>query len=156
MITREELIEQICVTALDEMDVSEISGGAHNPRIIEYHSATSLKSTSDEVPWCASFVNWVLRECGIHGTDSAMARSFINWGIDSTGKRGDIVVLSRGRSTMFGHVGFLWNKSAKHIQILGGNQSDKVKLSSFPVGRIVAIRTMSDRHISKHHKNQTP
>lgn len=31
-----------------------------NPKIIEYHDATTLSANRDEVPWCASFVNWVL------------------------------------------------------------------------------------------------
>jgi hypothetical protein len=46
--------------ATQELGVAEIYGDVHNKRILEYHQATRLKATTDEVAWCASFVNWCL------------------------------------------------------------------------------------------------
>jgi uncharacterized protein (TIGR02594 family) len=54
--------------------------GHHTQRILEYHATTTLKATSDEIAWCSSFVNWVLKEAGVKGTNSAAAKSWLNWG----------------------------------------------------------------------------
>jgi uncharacterized protein (TIGR02594 family) len=128
--------------ALGEIGEAEVRGIKHNERIVEYHQSTSLKASDDETPWCASFVNWCLGAAGRHGTNSASARSFLNWGnAIALGKIqiGDIVVLERGRPWQ-GHVGFAYAWSGDHIQLLGGNQGDAVSLEWYPVGRLLGIR----------------
>jgi hypothetical protein len=40
-----------------ELGTTEVPGTQNNPRILEYHATTTLKATTDEVPWCSSFVN---------------------------------------------------------------------------------------------------
>ena len=69
------------IIAEGELNVREIPGSTHNPRIVEYHQATSLKATTDEVPWCASFVNWCLLKAEQPRTRSAAARSFLDYGL---------------------------------------------------------------------------
>jgi len=64
-----------------ELGTAEVAGTARNQRIIAYHSATSLEAKSDEVPWCSSFVNWVMRQAGYTSTNSALARSWLGWGV---------------------------------------------------------------------------
>lgn len=61
--------------------VRERPGAEHNPRIVEYHSATLLRATTDEVPWCSSFANWCLLQVFETGTWSAAARSWLAWGV---------------------------------------------------------------------------
>jgi len=127
--------------AVAELGVAEDSlPGQHNARIVEYHQTTSLKATDDETPWCSSFVNWVIKQSGRNGTNSAAAKSWLNWGVEDTApSRGTIVVIKKktagtdhatGTATGF-HVGFFVSSTATHIRILGGNQSDKVKESNF-------------------------
>lgn len=124
-----------------ELGVSENSlPGEHNKRIIEYHSATSLQATTDETPWCSSFVNWVMKQSGYTGTNSALAKSWMNWGKAITeGKPGAIVVIqsksasgnaATGSSTGY-HVAFFVSKDSSKIRLLGGNQGDQVKYSNF-------------------------
>lgn len=48
------------LVAKTQLGQKEISGSKDNPKIVEYHDATTLKATDDETPWCASFVNWCL------------------------------------------------------------------------------------------------
>lgn len=121
--------------AYEEVDQKEIEGAKHNPRIIKYHSTTTLKATTDETPWCASFVNWVLKSAGIEGTNSAAAASWLDWGKTSEAREGAIVVIKRkddgDAATSGNHVGFLVNETGKHYIILGGNQSNRVKESRF-------------------------
>jgi uncharacterized protein (TIGR02594 family) len=110
-----------------ELGVSEVSGSKHNPRIVEYHKTTTLAAVEDEVPWCASFVNWCLKEAGIKGSGLASARSFLQWGypVDKFTK-GAIVIFKRGSKSWQGHVGFAVDENFLAIKVLGGNQSNKV------------------------------
>ena len=123
-------LERVLAIATAEIGTKEKPGTASNPRILEYHQATSLKAAQDEVAWCSAFVNWVLKEAGIPGTNSSMARSFLKWGSPlKSPVPGCVVVLKRGKAP-FGHVALFvrWVK-AGFIEVLGGNQSDQVKLS---------------------------
>lgn len=129
--------------AVAELGVHEDSlPGQHNARIVEYHQTTTLKATDDETPWCSSFVNWVLRQSGRSGTNNAAAKSWLNWGIEATDPvPGAIVVIKKktpgftqatGSSSGF-HVGFFVSATTTHIRLLGGNQGNQVKYSSFPL-----------------------
>jgi uncharacterized protein (TIGR02594 family) len=131
--------------AEDELGTAEIDGKQHNPRILEYHRTTGSKAT-DENPWCASFVNWVLEKAGYEGTDSAWSHSWRKWG-DGIAKPalgavafidwGKVYASKQGK----GHVGFVVGKTADgRIVLLGGNQSGKVRYSGFRTDHIEAYR----------------
>jgi uncharacterized protein (TIGR02594 family) len=128
-----------------EIGVRENSAaGQHNKRILEFHKATSLRATEDEVPWCSSFVNWVMAESGRTGTKSAAAKSWLNWGTElGTPKVGAVTVIKKktggsdkatGSSSGF-HVAFFVSTTATHLRLLGGNQSDSVKYSNFQLSK---------------------
>jgi len=128
--------------AIDELGQAEIEGSHHNPRILAYHQATSLKAADDETPWCAAFVNWCLSEAHIVGTGKANARSFMTWGqAIALGKmrHGDIVIFERNKPWQ-GHVGFVYAGKPDSIQVLGGNQGDAVSLAWYPMRRLLGIR----------------
>lgn len=127
--------------AVAEIGVKEILGkDSNNNRILEYHSTTTLGAKTDEVPWCSSFVNWVIKQSGFEGTNNALARSWATWGSAiSTPRKGDIVVIKRknkdsdtrtGSATGY-HVGFYIISNSAVISILGGNQDNQVKKSNF-------------------------
>lgn len=127
--------------ACAEHGITETSvAGKHNKRILEYHASTTLKARTDEVPWCSSFVNWVMSQSGIKGTNNALAKSWATWGMEaSIPFKGAIAVIKRknrtsdlrtGSSTGY-HVGFYEISTPATITLLGGNQSNKVKSSTF-------------------------
>lgn len=125
--------------ARKELGQSEINGSKHNPRIIEYHKATSLKSNSDEVAWCSSFVSWVLGKAGYKNTGSAWARSYLGYGTKlESPKEGCIVVFSRGSDS--GHVGFYLSHNLLTVSVLGGNQDNKVCIKNYPRWRVLGYR----------------
>lgn len=100
-----------------------------------------------ETPWCAAFVNSVLAASGMQGTDSLLARSFIEWGDpQEVPQVGDIVVFSRPPTDWQGHVGFFINSEVidgvEYYRVLGGNQSDMVSIDLYPVSRLLSIRKM--------------
>jgi uncharacterized protein (TIGR02594 family) len=104
----------------------------HNLRITEYFKTTTLGAQPDSVPWCSAFVNFCVTTSGVAGTNSALARSWLNWGVQARDfVSGCIVVLARGGPTT-GHVGFYVGRDGPdRIQLLGGNQGNSVDIASF-------------------------
>jgi uncharacterized protein (TIGR02594 family) len=142
--------------AIAEKGVSEIKGSQHNRRIIEYHAATGLAAKEDEVAWCASFVNWCLKQAGVQGNNSARAKDFGTWGRGlETPRYGCIVHLhrtpkgvdSRTGSSSGNHVAFFISQTATHITLLGGNQGNRVRESSYPLSqyKVEAMRWPNGR-----------
>jgi len=129
--------------ARGELGVREKPGAEHSARILEYHAATKLKATSDEVAWCSSFCNWVMQQAGIEGTGSAAARSWLSWGVELERPRvGCIVVLKRGDNPAQGHVA-LWLSGHEfngYMRVLGGNQSGRVCVSRYLESRLISYR----------------
>jgi uncharacterized protein (TIGR02594 family) len=110
-----------------EIGVSEVGGGRHNPRIIEYHAATSLHAISDETPWCSAFACWVLKKAGYKTTNSAWARSWLNYGLPIPKPRyGCIAVYERNGPGGDAHVCFWVGHDGNDDHCLGGNQSNSV------------------------------
>jgi len=126
--------------AEEKIGQHEVRGG-ENPFIIECHATTTLKAKEDEVAWCASFVNWCLMKADYKRTNSAAAISFLNCGTPvEEPEEGDIIVIQKKKvkgvdkktgSSSGNHVGFFRKIKDGRVFILGGNQSDSVKDSSF-------------------------
>lgn len=114
------------------MDVAKRELGVHETkhgetaRIIEYHSASTGKFKEDEIPWCASFVNWVFDQCKIpHQKDGndALASSYDDFGIKLDSPKIGCVVTFRW-SNGGRHVAFCSDFTSTQVKALGGNQAD--------------------------------
>jgi uncharacterized protein (TIGR02594 family) len=122
-----------------ELDVREIAGPENNPRIVLYHGTTSGGPAPDETAWCSSFVNYCVEQAGRKGTDSKWAKSWHDsgWGqaVTDDPRRGDIVVWRRqSASEDGGHVAFFVEKVGdESIRVMGGNQSNRVRVSDYPI-----------------------
>lgn len=105
-----------------------------NPNILNlwrelgFPVSTDAYWQDDQTPWCAGFVNWVLKRTGYKYMQSARAYDFQNktslyGGVPvplSDGQPGDIVVWS------YSHVNFIYTSpSPGTYTFVGGNQSDK-------------------------------
>jgi uncharacterized protein (TIGR02594 family) len=143
--TTQELIYK---KSLEEYRVKEVEGIVNNPRILEYHSATSLEAKDDETSWCSSFVNWCCKQVGVKGTGSAVARSWLKWGNKVvTPYLGCIVVLKRGNHAWQGHVGFYAGKEREnHILVYGGNQKNKVCYLWLKKENVIGYREINEVH----------
>lgn len=130
--------------ARGELGTKEIEGQQHNPRILEYHSATTPAGQTDEIPWCSAFVNWVMKKAGYSTTESPLARSWLKWGRRLRNPElGCVVILSRGREKWMGHVGFYMGpgkNDPSFIRVLGGNQGDQVSIEEFGRFRVLGYR----------------
>jgi len=122
--------------------VKEYPGNGENPRIVEYLRSTNLsapESARDETAWCSAFVNWCVEKSGYAGTDSSWARSWLNWGTDIAKPRHGCVVVFK-REVDHGHVGFYLGETATAIRLLGGNQSNEVKVSTYKKSDLLGYR----------------
>ena len=120
----------------------------------EYQHRTVLREYVGVDPkrteWCAAFVNAVLNESGIPGSESVsnvplMARSFLKWGETiQDPKAGDLVVFPRGKVGWQGHVGFyvgsIYRNNVEYYRILGGNQNNSVNIEIYPASKALSIR----------------
>ena len=142
--TRTEACNKLHQTAKLELGVHETPGAGATSRIVTFGSYTSLKATSDEVPWCSAFANAVMAMAGFKGTGSAAARSWLDWGkILLTPIVGCVVVFRRGDSATQGHVAFCDHADISNgiIRVIGGNQGDSVKVACFPVSSVLGYRS---------------
>lgn len=140
------LNELIFETARADEGTWEWQGGENNPKVVQYFAdAGHPEIQTDSTPWCAAFVGSVLAKCGIQGTGSLAARSYVSWGDDvgsiDNAQVGDVVVFWRGsRDGWQGHVGFYAGKTGDKIRVLGGNQRDQVNISGYSVDQLLAVR----------------
>lgn len=131
-----------------EFGVREQRNG-HNPDIVQYFEDVGHDWVKDdETAWCAAFVGAMLQRVGLEHTGALNARSYLEWGepvaLDEA-REGDVVVFWRdSRASWKGHVGFFVRREGTNIIVLGGNQSDQVKESAYPVGRLLGVRRHAD------------
>jgi uncharacterized protein (TIGR02594 family) len=131
-----------------EIGQQEDDGPGSNPRIVEYHSHTKLKATDDTIPWCSSFMCWVFESEGIPSTKSAAAVSWLDWG-EALEKPviGCVVVLRRlSGGPAAAHVGLYVGELPGSIEILGGNQQNRVCVQPFPLSLVLGYRKPDSRY----------
>lgn len=122
----------------------EIPGPRANEFIVECLESTTIgkpDSESDETAWCSAFVNWCVIQTGMQGTNSAWARSWLDWGREPVSEdewAGCICILERGPNS--GHVGFLEDWEDGRVKLLAGNQGDAVSEAWFPMDRVLGYR----------------
>lgn len=96
----------------------------------------------DETAWCAAFVNWCLKKSGLPGLDTdtaGLAEAWLDYGTSIDVPRyGAIAVIykaaaaSSALTSTGNHVGFVIDGGlGDRVTLLGGNQGNQVKLSTF-------------------------
>ncbi|CAN7712427.1 TIGR02594 family protein [Duganella sp. LjRoot269] len=128
--------------AFGERGIRRFPVGQTNPRIVEYNYHTNLRGYDDKISWCSSFMNWCLAQVGIAGTGSALARSWLEWGIPlESPVPGCIAVLTRDDPNSWkGHVGFFLRIEGDSVVLFGGNQLEEVREHYYPVKSVLSYR----------------
>lgn len=131
-------------TALSQYGVKEIPGKKHNNVILNYFKEIHHTwVTKDETAWCAAFMNWCALNANLRGSGKLNARSFIEVGEEVIPQLGDIVVFWReSKSSWKGHVGIYISEGSTIINVLGGNQSNKVCIKPYPKARVLSYRRL--------------
>lgn len=111
--------------------------------IQEYLSNGGVNLDPAVTAWCAAFVGATLKQAGMEGTGSNLARSYLDWGQAVTEpQKGDVAVFSRGDPNgPYGHVGFFdgYNEDGT-IRVLGGNQGDAVSYANYGADKLLGFR----------------
>lgn len=123
-----------------------------NAAIQEYLSNGGVNLDPAVTAWCAAFVNATLKQAGMEGTGSNMARSFLDWGqgVDQP-KPGDLAVFTRGDPNgPFGHVGIFegYNPDGT-IRVLGGNQGNSVSIAGYSPDSLLGFRRAASNPMGK-------
>jgi len=131
--------------AFSQYGIKEIVGREHNPVVLKYFSEIGHPWVKDdETAWCSAFVNWVCKKTNKAYSGKLNARSWMDVGIETTTPElGDIVVLWReSKSSWKGHVGFYVRETKSWVYVLGGNQSNQVKVTAYPKSRLLGYRRL--------------
>ena len=127
--------------ALSQYGIKELGGPEDNPEIMKYFKEIGVEWAKDsDTAWCSAFVNWCAKKTGFEYSGKLDARSWLKLGTKvKTYDKADIVVLWRESPDSWkGHVGVPINEDEDFIWILGGNQSNMVKISPYPKDRLLA------------------
>ena len=84
----------------------------------------------------------MITQSGYKGTNSALARSWLEWGADISKPRfGCVVILERENPNGWqGHAGFFTRIKGDEIFLLGGNQLDEVREHCYPLSSVLGYR----------------
>lgn len=133
----------IYLNLLTQLNFSEF-----NKLADKYVYYLGIKSSSTKVPWCAGFVGYNLQPYNLD-TGSALARSYLYIGTPTQNpKIGDLVIFSRNKSNILGHVAFFieFNKDKSLVKVLGGDQKNKVSKLYFKTSSILSIRRLNYKY----------
>ncbi|MBR1175677.1 TIGR02594 family protein [Bradyrhizobium sp. KB893862 SZCCT0404] len=127
--------------------------GNSDAEILKYFKSINFDTNTSKTPWCAAFVSFCMKTSGdpvaaasVPKTNPALAASWKSWGdplpINGTNTPpGAVVVLAPTENhDVSGHVALYVKGDANTITLLGGNQSDAVKESTYARSRVAAIR----------------
>lgn len=130
--------------ALDEYGTKEVYGKEDNPEVMKYFIDTGFDARflKDETAWCSAFVNWCQMKAGLPFTKALNARSWLTYGVKvHTPIQGDIVVFWRDKPDSWkGHVAYYVTERGGWTYVLGGNQSNQVKIAAYPTSRVLDYR----------------
>ena len=135
--------------------IDEVPGKEDNPQILAMLKLDMDWPDGDEVPWCSAFVNYITWLLRLPRSKSLRARSWLEVGIPldiDDAQIGDIVIFNRGGGPQNpdiidapGHVGFFARlvRDDNVVEVLGGNQSNTVKLSRYSLDDLLGVRRLT-------------
>jgi len=137
-----EINSRIITKALSFLGVEEVAGKENNQAIVDMFKALGFEHFDDEVPWCAAYVGSVLKYSKLDYLKSLRARDYANYGTPTNKPIvGTVVTLWRESYLgTKGHCGFYLRHDKEYVWILGGNQSNQVKVSKYPITQLLAFR----------------
>lgn len=136
---------QLFAKAMENYGMRETLDGVVNPEILRMINNVSQSEIKSNIPWCAAFVNDILKECGFKYSTELVARPMQKLGrVTITPKLGDIAVFWRGNKDGWqGHVGFYVNEINNVVYVLGGNQNNRVCIKAYSKKQLLGYRSVN-------------
>ena len=129
-------------TAAQFIGLKEVDGPASDPTILAWIREVFPGWGDDStLAWCSVFMIIVARMCGLESTLSlpkpGLAQSWLRVGEPvelENMKCGDVAIWRRGGpGSGKGHIGIFMSRRGNYIYVLGGNQSNGVRVSRYPL-----------------------
>ena len=119
-------------------------GNPGNPNILATYEVCNLSYKRDSgsmaYAWCAAFVSWALKTAGMDSLASMSSQAYKKYGSEVDWRTLDKIryldiCVFKSRKRSGGHVGFIVGADPKtnKLKILGGNQGDDAKISTYSV-----------------------
>ena len=135
------------------LGLQEAPGASNNPVVLDMLQNVRPKVQSDDVPWCSAFVHACCAPLGLSVTNSLRARSWLRIGTPIDLARAepgfDLVIFRRNGSTLDpevidadGHVAWFVAVVGDQVEVLGGNQGDRVSRARYPSEDVVGVRSL--------------
>jgi uncharacterized protein (TIGR02594 family) len=133
---------KLLTVAQGELGQSELINNKPNPRVLDYLRSVNLPEDV-ATPWNSAFVNWVVKQAGLPGTNSGAARSWLFWGKSVAAPVvGSIAVFWRASpQSGLGSVGFVVRADETTITIISGNVENSVAETVLRKSQLIGIRT---------------
>lgn len=140
-----ETAPRILVEAVKLYGITETPGRGDTAAIMAWAQEVGLSKvfTADATAWCGLFAAVCAQRAGYEPPSGPLAaRSWSRWGTAvTTPMLGDVLVFSRpGGAAWSGHVGLYVGEDDHAFHVLGGNQSDAVRVSRLAKTRLLAAR----------------
>lgn len=125
--------------AMAQYGTKEVRGKRANPKILGWLRRVLPWVNSDEVDWCSVFLLAMAEEVGAERPELDKVAAAASWkkvGSEVQAQHwavGDVVILQRDPTSWKAHVGLFVNTEGDKIRLLGGNQSNKVTIKSYPL-----------------------
>jgi len=137
--------KDLLLDVLSHYGLEEIVGEKHNPEILAFFAEIGFDWVhDDETAWCSASLNYFCKKLGYERSGRLDARSWLKMPVlVLKPELGDVVVLWRESPTSWkGHVGLFISKNATHVYILGGNQGNMIKITPYPIDRVLGYRRL--------------
>ena len=129
-------------TAAQFIGLEEVDGPGSNPIILNWIREIFPGWRDDStLAWCSVFMNIMARMCGLENvmrlSTPGLAQGWLRVGEPIELKDiqcGDVGIWRRGGpGSGKGHVGIILSRTGDYLHVLGGNQSNGVRVSRYPL-----------------------
>lgn len=137
--------------AMRFVGLKEVAGPLSHPLILSMLQLDDAWPTDDDTPWCSGFCNYVCWLLRLPRSKSLAARSWLAVGrpvaLEDARAGFDVVILRRSDNPLSGHVAFfagldILPGDAHVVQLLGGNQGNRVSVLPFHTELVVGVRRL--------------
>lgn len=131
--------------AFEYLGLQEIPGPEHEAEIVQFFADVGHSWVkNDETAWCAAVHGSILKRTGYPYLKTLRARDYEDFGEEvEVPELGDIVVMWRISPTSgYGHIGFYLGFNGNYNFVLGGNQSNKYKVSMYSKNEVLSYRRL--------------
>lgn len=140
--------------ARNNLGLAEGTGAVNEVRVVQFFADAGVPEIrDDETAWCGAFVAAMfvgagrrdVRPPGDH-YNALRAREWLKVGVPVLApKPGDIAVFSRGgKNATTGHVAFFLSEDGDSVEVLGGNQSNRVSIARYARDQLLGYRRVPD------------